>query len=177
MEKEWKGGAPARVRYSRKKRAEEFSQRAKLLRSYGIMYTSGERPPVNQPTGNRGVVIGDQAEPLNPAMNARSDDISVIGINVGSPNAPSCCYLFTAERIDASIKLAVVDDKLFSTLIEDLRSFNDSLTCILPDIDNLVRQQIADEISDGVDADEPLLTGQATLLAFDKDFAKTVTRG
>lgn len=64
------GGASARVRYSRKKRAEGFAQRTKLLRSYGILYTSGERPPVNQPTGHRGVVTGDQSEPLN------SDDLA-----------------------------------------------------------------------------------------------------
>lgn len=81
------GGASARVRYDRKKRAEGFAQRAKLLQSYGIAYTSGGRPPVNQPTGHRGVVIGDQSEPLNPGDLTAFEELTPID------NIPPCIDL------------------------------------------------------------------------------------
>ena len=48
----------------------------------------------------------DVVRPLasNPAtVDTRSHDVSVIGVNVGSPNAPSCCYFLTAWRFEVDM--------------------------------------------------------------------------
>lgn len=97
--------------------------------------------------------------------------------------APRTTFKRTLERfnstsgspLNASTKLVIVDEKLFPTLVEDLCGFNDSLTCLLPDIDSFTRQQIADDIYEGVDADELLLIGQAAHLRFYNDFANAAT--
>jgi hypothetical protein len=97
------GGASARVRYDRKKRAEGFAQRAKLLRSYGIIYTSGDRPPVNQPTGHKGVVVGDQSEPLNPEDLAAFEElvpINDIPPNIELPNDLEGCFVSSTAPVE-----------------------------------------------------------------------------
>ncbi|KFY85575.1 hypothetical protein V500_08293 [Pseudogymnoascus sp. VKM F-4518 (FW-2643)] len=58
--------------------------------------------------------------------------------------APRTTFKRTLERfnsasrspLNASIKLVIVDEKLFPTLVEDLCGFNDNLACLLPDIDS-----------------------------------------
>lgn len=71
--------------------------------------------------------------------------------------------------------MTIVDEKRFPTLDEDLCGFNDGLACLLPDIDCFTRQKIADDIYEGVDADELLLIGQAAHLRFYNDSAHVAT--
>lgn len=91
------GGASVRVRYDRKKRAKGFAQRAKLLRSYGIIYTSGDRPPMNQPTSHRGVVVGDQSESMDSEDLAAFEELAPINDippNIELPDDLEDCFIF-----------------------------------------------------------------------------------
>lgn len=102
----------------------------------------------------------------------------------GSKNTPRTTFKRTLDRfnsapeipLNASTKFVIADEKLFPPMVEDLRRLNVGLTCLLPDIDSFTRQQITDDISDGMDAEELRLIEQAAFILFYIDFGDAATK-
>ncbi|KFZ00102.1 hypothetical protein V498_00285 [Pseudogymnoascus sp. VKM F-4517 (FW-2822)] len=105
------------------------------------------------------------------------------GFPESSNSTPRTTFKRTLDRfnfppetpLNASTKFVIADENLFPPLVEDLRRLNASLTCLLPDIDSFTRQQITNDISDGLNAEELRLIEQAAFILFYIDFGDAAT--